>query len=126
MRQLSYIALLILACTAPAYAHEPCEEKIVETSYTLDLKNGERIYKRHCVQCHEADGRGYRANYAPNWRKDTSRLQKSDEELLKSINDGVGALGIGLWIMPPWGNYLIEDDQKDVLAYIRDAFQEKL
>lgn len=125
MRNAIYIGLLSLLCATPAVAHETCDQPEVEVSYTPDLLNGKRIYKRHCVQCHESNGEGYNTKYAPDWRKDTSRLNKSDEELLKSINDGIGTPGTDLWIMPPWGRFLIEEDQQDVLAYIRNTFQNK-
>jgi mono/diheme cytochrome c family protein len=56
---------------------------------------------------------------AANFITDKARLAKSDEDLLKSIRDGVtGKVGT----MPPWGTTLSEEEQRHVLAYLRKQF----
>jgi mono/diheme cytochrome c family protein len=81
-----------------------------------DPTAGEATYQAICIACHGADGRG---PVGANLVDDETRLAKSDEELLKSISEGqIGELGA----MPPLAGALDEQQQRDVLAYIRAAF----
>jgi len=80
---------------------------------------GADTYQTYCVACHQADGRGLNGKLAADFIADPSRLAKSDEELLKSIREGItGEIGQ----MPPWGSVLSETQQLEVLSYVRSQF----
>jgi len=84
-----------------------------------DATAGEAVYTDNCVACHQADGTGMGGMLAADFTKEKERLAKSDEELMKSIRDGVvGKKGT----MPPWGELLSEQERADALAYIRKTF----
>ncbi|MCP9469138.1 MAG: cytochrome c [Nitrospira sp.] len=76
---------------------------------------GKKIYVKHCVGCHgiEGKGDGYKLLGAdPAMLTAPSIQKKSDEALLKTIHEGKA-------IMPPWNVRLSEQEERDVLAYIR-------
>ncbi|MBT8037208.1 MAG: cytochrome c [Verrucomicrobiae bacterium] len=80
---------------------------------------GEAVYKKICTACHQADGSGMNGMLAANFVKDKTRLAKSNEELLKSIRDGITKDGK---VMPPQKGVLTEQEMKDALAFIRKSF----
>ena len=82
------------------------------------IEAGESVYDSLCLTCHGIHGHGDgsltstlpvppRDLSAPSYQK-----QVSDEELLKIISEGKGA-------MPGTGDVLSLDDRKDVVAFIR-------
>jgi mono/diheme cytochrome c family protein len=87
---------------------------------------GKSIYEKHCRYCHGKKGLGDGAigialTPSPaNFVDDTKRMAKSDEELYKSITDGVqlaeGGEGMA---MPAWKSILTTKERWDVLAYVR-------
>jgi len=84
---------------------------------------GEAIYKEYCIVCHQANGSGKAPGsdraVAGNFSGQDSVLNKSDQELLRSIKVGrSGEIGV----MPPWRGILDEEERKAVLAYIRASF----
>ncbi|MEE2830517.1 MAG: cytochrome c [Myxococcota bacterium] len=84
---------------------------------------GEAIYKEYCIVCHQADGSGKAPGsdraVAGNFSGQDSVLNKSDQELLRSIKVGrSGTIGV----MPPWRGVLDEEERKVVLGYIRASF----
>lgn len=86
----------------------------------VDLAAGKVTYDTFCVACHQADGRGGGTGpmkAAANFVEDTARLAKSDAELLRSIRTGFEATG-----MPAFGSILSDQQARNVLAYIREAF----
>ncbi len=82
------------------------------------VAEGKKVYALFCAACHQPDGRGMKGG-AANFVDDKSRLAKSDEQLLKSIAQGVETKG-----MPAFGSTLPKGQQKAVLAYLRAAFGE--
>ena len=104
--------------TAPATPATPAPEKAA----TLP---GEATYKEYCIVCHQADGSGMPQGaaraIAGNFSGPESALNKTDEELLRTIKVGKsGEIGV----MPKWMGILNEQKRKDVLAYIRATFGE--
>ncbi len=86
-----------------------------------DVTAGKVVYDTYCMSCHQADGKSMNGMLGANFVTDVERMKKSDEELTKSIVEGVtGTKGA----MPPWGSVIDEKQTKDVLAYIR-TFQKK-
>ena len=84
-----------------------------------DAARGARAYGVYCVGCHQADGRGNGGTLAANFVEDTTRMARSDEDLLHSIRDGkTGTIGT----MPAWKSALNEQQMVDALAYVRATF----
>ncbi|RMH05712.1 MAG: cytochrome c [Nitrospirae bacterium] len=84
-----------------------------------NLENGRAIYERHCQSCHGERGRGDgpRAPFLsprPGNFVSAATSVKSDEELLAVIANGKPRTA-----MKGWADILSEQDQRDVLAYIR-------
>jgi mono/diheme cytochrome c family protein len=79
------------------------------------IDQGKKIYLKHCVGCHgiEGQGDGYKLLGAdPAVLAAPSTQRKFDTTLLKTIHEGKAA-------MPPWNVRLSEQEERDVLAYIR-------
>ena len=87
---------------------------------------GKKAYGRYCVSCHglDGDGRGYEAQHldptprnftkgAFKWRTTLSGQIPRDEDLLRTIRDGLYGTA-----MPPWGA-LADQDLKDLVAYVK-------
>ncbi len=84
---------------------------------------GLKVYQRLCQACHQPNGSGMigETRLAANFRE-PKRLQKTDQELLTSIRDGIkGEIGQ----MPAWEAVTSEQDRRDVLAYLRATFGAK-
>lgn len=86
-------------------------------AWSAEAKAGKATYDKLCVSCHGADGKGNPAMAKAMGEKGlnivTKDVQaKKDEELLKVIVEGAGK-------MPASGKGLSQQEQKDVLAYIR-------
>lgn len=81
--------------------------------------NGAALYKKHCATCHGEDGKG-KAALANMFKIEPEKLDlttsdvknNTDEELLKAINDGINK-------MPAYKDKLNQEEQKEVLKYIR-------
>jgi len=83
---------------------------------------GQVIYSQTCIACHGANGKGAIPGVA-DLTDAQGALSKSDEELLKSINEGFQSPGSMLSMPPKGGNpMLTADDEKAVLAYLRSQF----
>jgi mono/diheme cytochrome c family protein len=80
------------------------------------IAEGKKVYSMFCAACHQADGRGIKGG-AADFVGDKTRLAKSDEQLLKSIAEGVEMKG-----MPAFRATLPKGQQKAVVAYLRAAF----
>jgi cytochrome c6 len=80
-----------------------------------------KIYKTHCVLCHEADGSGDspsgKALHAKDLRSDEVQKQ-SDAELAEVITKGRGK-------MPAFGTKIKPDDVQKLVAYIRSLAARK-
>ncbi len=84
------------------------------TTTMPSVVEGKKIYLKHCVGCHgiEGKGDGYKLLGDPAILTAPSTQKKSDAALLKTIHEGKA-------IMPPWNVRLSEQEERDVLAYIR-------
>ena len=80
---------------------------------------GEAAYRRTCIACHGADGKGNGASTGADFTAKSGPLAKSDEILLVSIREGTrGSVGT----MPAHRSLLSDAEQKAVLAYVRRAY----
>ena len=81
------------------------------------LERGRIIYEQRCLDCHGSEGRGdgrkaLSLSPRPGNLISAATSAKSDEDLLKIIANGRTE-------MPAWKNELSDEQQRDVLAYIR-------
>lgn len=75
-------------------------------------ESGEEVYKERCAMCHGVDGKPTGiAPGVPDFSKG-ERLNKSDEELGKTISKGLN-------IMPAWEGILTEEERQHVLKFVR-------
>lgn len=86
-----------------------------EPALSSRMDQGRKIYVRYCVGCHgiEGKGDGYKLlSSDPAVLTTPSTQKKSDAALLEIIHEGKA-------MMPPWSVRLSEQEERDVLAYIR-------
>lgn len=101
------------------YSVVPPETATVETIKTSGL-TGEEIFSQTCVACHGEDGKGV----FPGMPDLRTRLTKSDEVLLQSIENGLQTSGAPMAMPPRGGNPdLTKGDMKLVLEYIKSKFK---
>lgn len=80
---------------------------------------GEAAYRKTCIACHGADGKGNGGKTAADFSSPVGPLKKPDAVLLVSIANGAtGPIGV----MPPHKALLSEADIAAVLAYVRRTF----
>lgn len=97
-----------------------------------DPEKGKTIYEKYCFYCHGREGRGDGAisiavsPHPADFVGDKKRMAKSDNELIKSISEGIhGDIGSEEMAMPRWKDILNEEDLRNVLAYIRELSRGK-
>jgi mono/diheme cytochrome c family protein len=83
------------------------------------MEAGRRIYEQRCLDCHGPEGRGdgVKAPFLsprPGNLISAATAAKSDKDLLRIIANGRPRTA-----MPAWKNELTEEDQREVLRYIR-------
>jgi mono/diheme cytochrome c family protein len=82
-------------------------------------ERGRVIYEQRCLDCHGSEGRGdgrmaLSLSPRPGNLISAATSAKSDEDLLKIIANGRPRTA-----MPAWKDELSDEDQRNVLAYIR-------
>lgn len=80
---------------------------------------GRRLYEQHCLECHGPQGRGDGVKAAflsprPGNLISAATSAKSDKDLLKIIDQGRPRTA-----MPAWKDRLSDEEQREVLRYIR-------
>ncbi|WP_447598589.1 c-type cytochrome [Nitrospira sp. Nam80] len=86
-----------------------------ESSSEQSLQEGRQIFHTRCAGCHGLKGKGdgYRLlGPAPADLTSPRVQEKTDEDLLKSINHGKPN-------MPPWDVALTASERESILAYVR-------
>ena len=80
---------------------------------------GQRLYEQHCQACHQADGRGLLARAAADFTASPGVLDKSDDELMRSLTQGrSGSIGT----MPAMSPMLSEAQLRETLGFVRERF----
>lgn len=103
---------------------------VSETSSGIDdspasSMSGKDIYQQTCIACHSADGAGAFAG-VPDFNDPKGRLSKSDEELLKNVQNGFQSPGSPMAMPPRGGNTaLTGGDLKNVIKYLHSEFGSK-
>jgi mono/diheme cytochrome c family protein len=119
------------ATNAPAATAPPPELDATAAEFRAagpgDPVAGKLVYEKHCHYCHGKDGRGDGpvgiavTPHPANFVEDQRRMEKSDEELFKSITNGVvKELGGEEMSMPAWKGTLTPKERRDALAYVRE------
>ena len=106
--------LLILAMTLVAFA-----------AVRVDLRgapaaDGAALYKKHCVMCHGADGKGFKALKAPDMTSPQWQASVKDEGIASVIKNGKKGTA-----MPAFGEKLTDDEIKALVAHIRSLNSSK-
>ncbi len=84
--------------------------------------SGRDIFFQTCIACHGPDGKGTLPG-VPDFTSSTGPLSKSDDLLLKHIEEGFQSPGSPMAMPPKGGNPdLDSDDIKAALGYIRKTF----
>jgi putative membrane protein len=81
------------------------------------LATGENVYRRHCVTCHQVDGRGLDGKLAADFRADPRRLARPDTELGAAIANGVPGTA-----MRAFRADLDDAEIRSVINYLRRRF----
>lgn len=96
-----------------------------------DLANGKMVYESYCHFCHGYKGYGdgpvgiALSPHPANFVDDAKRMAKTDEELFKSITEGLHKdIGGDAMSMPRWQEVLTEAERWNVLWYIRHLARE--
>lgn len=85
-------------------------------------ETGAETYKKTCVACHSANGKGAFPG-TPDFTSSGGALSKADDELIANITNGFQSSGSPMAMPPKGGNpNLSVDDVEAVLKYIREAF----
>jgi putative membrane protein len=117
--QLPCIVVVIFCAALMARGVGLPEVKAPAAAAATSNMPGAQVYATYCQTCHQADGRAMGGKLAGDFVGNPAILGKSDAELLGVIARGkTGAIGA----MPGWGAMLSEQQQRDVLAYIRATF----
>lgn len=83
---------------------------------------GERVYARHCADCHGADLRGGPSRVALN--AGSPAAARSDESLLAIVKQGAGPLGAdGKTPMPAFNLALTDAQMLNALAYVKNRWR---
>jgi mono/diheme cytochrome c family protein len=116
---------IILACSW-VVIRAPVDAAVKDM--TVPVERGKSIYDQHCAVCHGSQGKGDGPEAPflsprPGSLVSAGTSIKSDVDLLAIIDNGKPRTA-----MPGWKDKLMEEQRKDVLAYIRTLirFQKSL
>ena len=91
------------------------------------LKDGEAVFKKYCISCHQADGGGV-PHMAPPLIQ-TKYVLGDKEDMIKILLNGLKGVEINDQSynnpMPPLGTVLKDKEIADVLTYVRKSFGNK-
>lgn len=120
MRWLAWLVLCV-ACArnegAPGSEQQPIAVDELRTSAPAP---GELNYRRYCIGCHGADGKGNGGTTGADLTAADSPLRsKTDDALLVSVRDGKTGKTAS---MPPHKPVLSDDQIRQVLAFAHQRF----
>lgn len=118
---LSVCALLLLACSSEARApgQWPIAKNELEKSKT-PTQPGEATYRRYCIACHGADGRGNGGITGADFVAGRETIgAKADAELETSVREGKRGERA---VMPAHKPVLSDAQIAEAVAYVRKRF----
>jgi mono/diheme cytochrome c family protein len=121
LRVVSLMAVLaITGCDPPQPAADQYPITLAELEKAPPPSDpGEAAYRRTCIACHGADGRGNDAKTGANLTAKDGALTQSDDVLHASVRDGKkGNIGV----MPPHKGLLTEEEIGAVVRYVRRTY----
>ena len=104
-----FLAWFVFGCLASALALQAATPP-----------SGLSVYKRRCMMCHGADGKGYKTLKAPDFTDAKWQASKKDKDLIEVIKNG----GKGTH-MPGFGDKLSAEEIKAVAGYVRSLNAKK-
>jgi mono/diheme cytochrome c family protein len=117
----TFMTVLIIA----AIAASSCVGR--SKSPKADLENGQLVYNKFCLACHQANGSGVPGMYPPLMQTEWVEGDKARliGVLLKGLEGQIEVNGqVYRTAMPPH-NYLTNDQIADVLTFVRSSFGNK-
>lgn len=103
------LRLFVLGCVVSAFAFQAAPPP-----------NGTSLYKRRCMMCHGADGKGFAAMKSPDFTDPKWQASAKDKELIEVIKNGKKGTH-----MPGFGDKLKADEIQAVVEYIRSFNSKK-
>jgi mono/diheme cytochrome c family protein len=76
------------------------------------------LYKKNCVMCHKADGKGYAAMKTPDFTDKDWQASKKDDELIEAVSKGKPP-------MPAFDKKLSADEIKLLISDVVRKFAEQ-
>ncbi len=108
------------------------EQRVEVKAKKGDPEKGKVVYEKYCFYCHGREGRGDGAigiavtPHPADFVGDKRKMAKSDDELIRSIADGIKRdIGSEEMAMPRWKDILSEEDMWNALAYVRELSRGK-
>jgi len=133
---LPLIASAVIGCSGGGGGAAPDSVNAKKTPVrpeVANLEQGKDIYFKYCHFCHGQKGFGdgpvgiALSPHPANFVEDRKRMAKTDEEMFKSVSEGVHRdIGGEAMSMPRWQEILTDEERWNVLAYIRFLEQEGL
>lgn len=103
------------------------EKTYANEAYQKSFAAGEKVYKKYCISCHQADGGGV-PNMTPPLIS-SSYVNGNKQALISIILNGLKNVPIDeenyANPMPALGNVLKDQQIADVLSFIRNNFENK-
>ncbi|AMP16400.1 c-type cytochrome [Collimonas pratensis] len=107
---------------------EPAKERASADEVARVLAQGEKIYKNHCVDCHQASGKGTWPAYPPLAGNHAITMASPVNAIRVVLNGGFSpstAANPRPYGMPPYGPALSDSEVAAVVSYIRNSWGNK-
>ncbi|HVL77543.1 MAG TPA: cytochrome c [Noviherbaspirillum sp.] len=101
------------------------EQPLPGPEHKAFLQRGARVYEKHCVDCHGADGRGEPPHFPPLAGNRSVLVPVPVNPIRLLVHGGYPPSTEGNpypFGMPPFGNLLTDEEAAAVLSYIRNAW----
>lgn len=111
---LSFSALFVLGITSTVFADETQE----------GFKEGKKLYEKHCVACHQPNGKGLRGAFPPLAGSDflLADKQRAISIPLKGLQGEITVNGDKYNAVMPKFDYLKDDEIAKILTYVMNAW----
>lgn len=120
---LTVVSIGVLAAFAGFDTESIDKEAYPETKLQTGETQGQQLYKKHCISCHQQDGSGVPSMYPP--LKEDKRVSGEKEPLIKVILKGEAGPVLNkddyMGAMASY-KHLSDSEIADLLTYIRTSF----
>jgi mono/diheme cytochrome c family protein len=122
-------AMAVYLKSLPRQQEEPAEkERASPEQVASALELGQKIYKNHCVDCHQASGKGVWPAYPPLASNHAITMSAPVNAIRVVLNGGFApstAANPRPYGMPPYGPTLSDSEVAAVVSYIRNSWGNK-